>query len=322
MPPSFRPTRKAAAVLGFLAKIEVDAIFKQQPFEMAKSGTDPITSWRMSSEAVRQLPPTPRELEIGILDERSVQVIGEIKSRPTFARYYETVDDYQFALVPINGLLTPQWLADMDYIHEVGSQVTSTSSLEDLLRFTMAEGRITEPIVNGAQVIFQSSRPDLHADQVPSVREVAPGEFEIVTRVVSRPNYVQVASIGDRLLLTNGVHRVCALYLHGHASVPCLLRKVARVEETGVNLQTTLFRPDLIGGTRPAQVIDFFHEEVAIPLKMRSTHHVLRVAIGTEMMRVPAVSGPDAVPVRDEEVRHQSLGVPGRLNLDRPSATN
>ena len=257
-----------------------------------------------------------------MLDEHQLPAIREIKARPTFARYYDTVDDYQFALVPIVALLAPQWFADMDYVREVSSQVNESSSLEDLVHFTMAEGRVTEPIVSGAQVIFQSPRPDLHADQVPTVREVAPGEFEIVIRAGSRPNYVQVASIGDRLLLTNGVHRVCALHLHGHTATPCLLRRVNRVEDTGLNLQTTLFRPDLFGGTRPAQVIDFFNEEVAVPLKMRSTHHVLRIGIGAELIRVPAVSGPDPVQSRAQELPRQPLSAPGDLDFGLPVAAN
>jgi hypothetical protein len=277
-------------LLGFLLKGEVDAMFKQQPFELPGGETDYFNSWRKSSDAVRRLSPTPSGVDVGVIDETQCHAAREVKSRPTFARYYEALDDYQFALVPITGLLTPQAVADFDYIEELAGQISVSSSLDDLVRFTMADGHVTQPIVRGAQVIFNSVRPDLHADQVPVVREVGQGDFEIVVRANSRPNYVQVAVIGNRLLLINGVHRACALYLRRHERVPCLLRKLSRIEESGLNLQTSLFRPELLNGVRPAQVIDFLDHTVAVPLKQRAMHNVLRVGIGVEMMQVPAIA--------------------------------
>jgi len=154
----------------------------------------------------------------------------------------------------------------------------------------MSEGAITEPIIAGPQVIFTSLRPDIYADQIPTVREVEPGEFEIVVRANSRPNYVSVASIGGRLLLTNGVHHVCALHLRGFDSTPCVLRSVSRIEETGLNLQSTMFRPDLLNGPRPPQVLDFLNSKVSVPLKMRSVYHVVRIGIAVEPIRIPAIA--------------------------------
>jgi hypothetical protein len=285
-----KPFRNVGAILGFLLKGEVDAIFKQHPFELSDKHADPASSWRASFDAVRRLPGTPTNVQIGFLDEAQFPVIKEVRSRKTFAKYYDAIDDHQFAMVPINSLLAPQWHADLDYIDELALQISESSTLEDLIRFTMAEGSITEPIITNGQVIFTSLRPDIYADQIPTVREIEPGEFEIVVRANSRPNYVSVASIGGRLLLTNGVHHVCALHLRGFDSTPCVLRSVSRLEDTGLNLQSTMFRPELMSGPRPAQVLDFLTSKVAVPLKMRSMYHILRIAVGVEPMRIPAIS--------------------------------
>jgi hypothetical protein len=319
MTPSIKPMRNMRALLGFLLKAEVDQIFKQQPFELPNGSSDPFDIWRASTEAVRRLSPTPTTPQISLLEDD--KTIRAIKSRPTFARYYESVDDYQFALVPINALLAPQWVADFDYIEELSRQIEDVASLEDLLKFTMTEGQVTQPIVFGSQVIFNSIRADLHAEPIPFVREVAPGEFEIVVRAVSRPNYVQVAAIGGRYLLTNGVHRVCALQLRGHSSVPCVLRRVGRIEETGLNLQTTLFRPDLINGPRPAQVVDLLETRVASTLKMRSMNQVLRVGIGVDVIRVPAMSTApiDSKNEASEKLQKSAPFLPGPA--DRPAAS-
>jgi hypothetical protein len=284
-----RPFRNVRAILGFLLKGEADAIFKQQPFELSDEESDPAHAWRASFDAARMQEATPSSVQIGFLDETQLPVLKTIRSRKTFAKYYDAIDDHNFAMVPINALLAPQWFADLDYVHELASQITDNASFEDLIRFTMAEGTITEPIISGSQVVFTSLRPDIYADQIPTVREIESGEFEIVVRASSRPNYVSVASIGGRLLLTNGVHHVCALALRGFESVPCVLRSVSRIEETGLNLQSTLFRPDLFSGNRPAQVLDFLDDKVAVPLRMRSMYHILRIGIGVEPIRIPAI---------------------------------
>lgn len=288
----------------------MDAIFKQHPFELSIKNADPAGSWRASYDAVRKLEPAPVNAQIGVLNEAQLPVIKEIRSRPTFAKYYDAIDDHQFALVPINALLAPQWFADLDYIKELSLRVTENSSMEELIRFAMSEGAITEPIIAGPQVIFTSLRPDIYADQIPTVREVGLGEFEIVVRANSRPNYVSVAAIGGRLLLMNGVHHVCALRLKGFDTVPCVLRNVSRIEETGLNLQSTMFRPELMSGPRPAHVLDFLNEDLTVPLRMRSTYNVLRIGIGVEQMRVPAV--PDGIADRSNALEK----IPHPFDLD------
>lgn len=286
--PTVKPTRRFAALLGFLLKAEVDAIFKQQPFEPSTAVTDPTLLWRASCEAIRALPATPQGV-IEPLDEEK-PVISEIKSRRTFREYYEAIADYHFCLAPVEALLSPQWNADLDYVDELAQTVSPDATLDDLLRVAMPESTITEPMIAGNQVIFSSPRRDLHADQVPKVREVQPGEFEISVRASSRPNYIQVASVGQRLLLTNGVHKVCALFKRGYKRVPCVFRVAGNIQEAGLNPQlTSMFRPDLLNSARPAQVVDFLNDAVAVPLKMRSLYQVLKVGVGVELSAVPAV---------------------------------
>lgn len=267
--------------------------------------------WRRSADAVGRLPFTPAVAGIEVLDKIASQVVDEIKARPTYRQHYESIADYQFAMVPVNSLLAPQSLADMDYVDELSRRISADASIEEQLLFAMAEGVIAEPIVAGPQVVFTSQGRDLHAEPIPSIRTAGTGEYEIVVRASSRPNYIQVTAIGNRLLLTNGVHKVCALLLKGYTHVPCVLRRISRIEESGVNLQTSLFRPELFNGTRPAQVVDFLNEDVAVSVLMRSMHQVLTVAIGIGMLQVPAVSQfPPVTPVVGDRSRATVLVVP------------
>jgi hypothetical protein len=222
-----------------------------------------------------------------------VSVIEQIKNRKTYKEHYEAIAEYSFAFAPIESLLAPQWHADLDYVDEIKGQLRKEMSPEDLLRFAMSEGRITEPIVVGTQVLFTSPRRDLHADPIPMVREVTGGEFEIVVRAASRPNYIQVAKIGERLFLSNGVHKVCALHQMGFSRIPCVYRTAHNLAEAGINPQSTsLFRQPIFDSQRPAVVTDFLNPKAAVPLKMRSMYQILQVTVGVGTLTVPALPEP------------------------------
>jgi hypothetical protein len=308
-----KPTRNVKLLLGFLVKGEVDAIFKQTPFELP-DGSNLINLWRQSADAVRDLPPSSTGNGARILDVAESSVIEEVRARQTYRKHYESTADYQFALLPADSLLAPQWFADMDYIEELSHQIPSDATLDQQIRFAMAEGSITEPIIAGNQVVFTSHRRDLHAEQIPVFRQTESGEFEITTRAYSRPNYIQAVQIGSRFLLTNGVHKVCALNLRGHQHIPCLLRRVNRIEESGLNTQqTSLFRPELMNSPRPAHVLDFLSNRVAVRVGLRSMYQVLRVGFGIEMLNVPAI--PSFL-----EVASLSIGADATMTARVPAA--
>jgi hypothetical protein len=199
--------------------------------------------------------------------------VEEIKGRKTYQKHYEAAAEYSFVLVPIESLLAPQWFADLDYIDEIKLRLKPEMSSEELLRFVASEGRITDPIVVGSQVIFTSPRRDLYADPIPSVKESEGGEFEIIVRAASRPNYVQVVEIGQKLFLSNGVHKVCALYQTGFKKIQ----------------STSLFRPQVFESQRPALTTDFVNPDTAVALKMRSTYQILQVSVGVGTLSVPAL---------------------------------
>ena len=286
-----RPTRRVGALLGFLLKAEADAIFQQQPFETT-GGQDPSDLWR-TFDTQRQRLAAIAQAQVAELPDELAGVVDEIKKRQTYKKHYEAVADYSFVLAPIESLLAPQWYADLDYIDELAAGLSENMTDEEHLRFAMSEGRITEPIVTGNQVVFTSPRRDLHADQFPKVREVGEGDFEIVVRASSRPNYIQVAQIANRLVLINGVHKVCSLYARGVTHCPVLLRTAHNLEEGGMNPRSTsLFRQPIFEGPRPALVTDFLNPQTAVPLVMRSMYQVLQVVVNVGTLSVPAL--PDA----------------------------
>jgi hypothetical protein len=73
-----RPTRRVAALLGFLLKAEVDAIFQQQPFETL-DGANPLELWRQFDGNRQELRPlVPAAVEPLPKSLGSVDLLPEI----------------------------------------------------------------------------------------------------------------------------------------------------------------------------------------------------------------------------------------------------
>jgi hypothetical protein len=288
---TIKPSRRAAALLGFLAKGEVHAIFEQLPFQPANPADSPLDLWRKSNEGRSHLH-TPLATQPDTLPDEAASVVEAIKKRATYKRSYESVADYHFGVVPASALLAPQWFVDLDYVDELAARVKVGMHVTSLIDFTMSEGMITQPIVTHNQVLFTSPRRDLCLDGIPDVRDVGGGELELVLRAFSRPNYVQVAVLDGKLLLVNGVHKVLALHARGYNSIPCIWRRAHNLMEAGFDPRSTsLFADQTFNSPRPAMVLDFLNDLIAVPLIMRSQYQVLRVSINAEMFQTPAVQG-------------------------------
>ena len=299
--------RHIAALLGFLQKFEVDAIFKQQPFRPQEDGVVPLDLWRKSTNARQSLSPLATTHSLSNLPDSLRSRIEVVRARKTYQESYEAIADYQFGLAPIAGLLAPQWIADLDYIDELATQAPQSDDQVGAFEFSFCEGEIAEPVVTANQVVFGSHRRDLHCNPVPTVRKIASGEYEIVVRAISRPNYVQVAVINNRLFLANGVHKVLALFRTGASHVPCVWRQINSLSEAIDNPQgTTLFTPQTFNGPRPALGIDFLDPALASPILMRGMDQVLRVGIGTELFCAPSLPEASTSTQRSNLLLHQA----------------
>ena len=156
-----KPVRRVAALLGFLWKPEVDAHFKQEPFETI-DGANHLDLWTEFDSKRAALPALATKTPAALPATASA-TIEEVKSRATYKEHYEALANFEFVSVDIETLLSPQWFADLDYIDEIAAKIPNAMSTEDMLRFSMSEGKITQPIVTGSTVHFTSPRRDLRS---------------------------------------------------------------------------------------------------------------------------------------------------------------
>ncbi len=282
-----KPVRRVAALLGVLWKPEVDGHFKQEPFETI-GGANHLDLWTEFDSKRAALPAVTTKAPAALPATVSA-AIQEVKNRATYKEHYEVLANFEFVSVDIESLLSPQWFADLDYIDEIVAKIPNAMSDEDMLRFSMSEGRITQPIVTGNTVHFTSPRRDLFASPIPLVRPTNDGGFEVVVKTGSRPNFVQATQIKGKLFLNNGVHKVCALRKKGYKECVCLLRSADHLEELGINPRSSrLF--SFLESPRPALVIDFLNPSSAASIYMQPMYQILQVQVQSGHIFAPALS--------------------------------
>jgi len=273
--------RRFAWLLAFVQKVEIDAILNQNPIRLVDHRPlDQVV--RQSRAAIAALGPYVMQPVLPLPPE--LQTAAEaVRSRDVFHREYDAKFDVTFGMVALDSLISPQPLADLDYIHELTDSLSSEPDLTRDFEFAFPEGTIPEPAVVGNTATFATHAPNIYVAPTPTYRKVA-GGYEVVVRAESKPNYLFAADLGGRLILVNGVHHVLAFIKAGRKHAPAVIRQAMMVPELGLG-QTTLLNQ--IGAARPPLVKDFLGP-CAVP--------VLRRAMGTAT-QVVVQSGQATFPI-------------------------
>ena len=258
--------RRFAWLLAFVQKLEIDATLNQNPIRLADPR--PVEQVvQQSRAALAGLGPYVMQPVLPLPDELKIPAEG-IRSRDVFHREYDAKFDVAFGMVALDSLISPQPLADLDYIHQLTSSLSSELDLTRDFEFAFPEGTIPEPAVVANTVTFATHAPNIYVAPIPTYRLV-PGGYEVIVRAESKPNYLFVAELGGRLILVNGVHHVLALIRAGRTHAPAVIRQASMLQELGLG-QTTILNH--LGDARPPLVKDFFGPSAVA---------VLRRAMGT-----------------------------------------
>jgi len=283
-----RPTpsdedRRHAILAPFIHPVEVDALLHQQPIRLVDQ-RPPAEVFAEAQNRVAQLPPYVAEAPAPLPADLGAAAQG-IESRPVFQREYAAKARVSFGVVPLRSLITPQAVADLDYVDDLLYEVPHADDADANFHFSFPAGSVPEPAVIGNTVMFTTFAPNLAVVPVPSYRTDADG-FEIVVKVQPRPNYLYVATLrntANRLLVANGVHHVLALLKAGRTHAPALICDAGGIEEIGLPPTTLLSQ---VGAPRPPLVADFL-EPVAIPVLRRRTAIAWRIAVQSDQLSFP-----------------------------------
>jgi len=187
------PYREHAALLPFLHKGEVDAIFSQFPVRLKEPL--PLDDVLRRVRSARQSLPAWTQGAAQPLPASLAEAAAEVQRREQFLRHYEAKADFEFASFPITALLAPQWQADLDFVQELAATLPPDEDPATDFSFAFPTGRPPEPMIMGNAVLFSSHAPNIAISAVPTIRPTVDG-YEIVYRAESRPNFVAVADLG------------------------------------------------------------------------------------------------------------------------------
>lgn len=282
--------RRHAFLLGFLTKAEVDAYFSQLPVRLA-----PGTVLADAHQQARLAKAALGAFNAGATQPLPAALIPsaeEVRERAVYKKEYEAKGDYEFVSVPIDSLLTPQMNVDMDYVAELAA--TLPDAVDDAADFAFAfpSGQIAEPFVRGNTAVFTSHAPDIAISPVPVLRRTAEG-FDIVFEAKSRPNFIMVVRVAGRLVLHNGVHKVLALKARGRTRTFAVAHELQHQNQLGLGQgNLSMFsEANYSQAVRPPLVVDF-NSAAAVPVFMRATINIYRLAGQTEEVVAPALSTP------------------------------
>lgn len=282
-----------AALIGFLPELQAAQLLLTENLVDAPRSLGAIHKfWEQTQKNTSQLQSRNWSTSVDRLPARFQSWEAELRSRDTFIQFYEGIAEYRICLIPTEQLIVPQWQANLDYIEVLRQKAPAPGNLADGLPFAFEErAEIESPCFSGGGYTFRSpSPPNLFAMLPPEVRSSNPHEFEVVTRVRAKGNYLQAAKINGHYVIINGVHRSAALLRAGWDRIPCLLRDASTLFGVG------MFSPQDGGGMIPEQILvksnrppylaDLFDATIAPQFHQRNMETILRITPQVELQVV------------------------------------
>ncbi len=274
--------RRWAVLVPFLQKAEFDAMLMSgNNFDLWEEES-PEDAWQRALSAARGASAYEPRAVTPLSGELQAPAT-ELFKRDVFQREYARKADVRLGMVHLGALISPQPVADMDYVDELAAQLAPAGDLRRDFGFAFPVGIVPEPLVAGPTVIFNDQTPNIVINPVPECRR-AGDEVHIKFLATVRPNYVWVAELGPRLVLLNGVHKVLAAMRAGRSMLPAVVRKAGSVPELGLQQFPTFLAH--LAGLRPPLVSDFL-QPMAIPMERRPTRTLTRLVVQVDQIPVP-----------------------------------
>ncbi len=295
-------THTIAALIGYLPEAHARQLLQNENLvDAPQSFADLHALWEGTQAHCEQLSKRKSSSSLMVAASASVSVNldplpaalrhrgEELRSQPMYARWYQGFAEYRVMQVPVHQLITPQWFADLDYIENLKQHAPKPGDLEAALDFVFDEGpTLPEPCLSGSGVAFRATHQRIQAVLPPIFRPSGNGGYEVVVRVEPIPNYLQVAKMGARLVIANGVHRATALMQAGWDRIPCLVRDARSLADLGLaNQPGILPEAILLHDPRPPYLSDLFDPSIAPRFHQRSSEQVLRVIPQVDTCLVP-----------------------------------
>src|SRR5215469_14271663 len=223
--------------------------------------------------------------------------LEQIASDPLFRASFSALPA-SFKVVEIDRLVAPQREVNLDYVDEITARIPGPG-VEDLLEFCVGprsappEWKVLQTAQNQLLVTSKSIdlrflggfRKPITEDDV-AVAHTGGQPVEAVTLLIGYgAASINVFSVGNRMILNNGFHRVFALRSKGITRMPVVVQSVAQSDIEFPNELLGLSREYLVHNPRPVLLRDFFDDSLTVELRLAPRRKTVKIGWGGEIGR-------------------------------------
>jgi len=279
---------------GFLDLNSVDSEERKREIKLA---------WPAAAERFEAL----RRSEVGLAETIDIQPLStegatrraeELRADPVFVSTFSNYP-YSFAEVEIDKLIACQRTVHHDYVRKIATEYERLGS--DLTQFCLIPGQDVTPLNVGRTApnayTVSSENPGLRflgAYEQPYSPGVLHGEIpggqavHLIAIVLGYGGSTANAfRVGDRIILSNGFHRLYALRSLGITHAPLVIQSITHPELELPQVIAELPRAYLVESPRPALMKDFFDEQLTCEVTQRNFLKAIQIGWGINESMVP-----------------------------------
>ncbi|HDS1219737.1 hypothetical protein [Stenotrophomonas maltophilia] len=265
-----------------------------------------VEEWKNArADALRQLKEEANDadaVEVHALPAEMAALADHAPRQPSMHRMTNNVPR-AWQMVEIDRLVVFQECINLRHVSELAAAFPASPTAQDIMELVARNGRHAHPPVRASRsegsYTFASSSNDLRFLDVATIDPSAIAGYEpfgaashaLVIYLGFSDNLVSATRIGNRLILTNGSHRLYLLRQLGLRHVPCLVTDASDSDFSDVLLPAAVKqdRAFYLGSARPPLFRDYFDPRLTRIVPVIRKNYALRATLDLQRITVPAV---------------------------------
>ncbi len=260
--------------------------------------------WRAADELMKRL----RKVEAKWTERPVVQpipdalrpLVEEVQADPTFIKAFSDAP-VEFGIVELDRLVVSQKLVCSDHLTRLRSRLAPQPNLEQLFRFCLPcnagpgdfrAGRVTDEMfafISPSNDLRFMDAVMLRPEQISGYQAFGPIAGVIALFVGFGSNFLNAVAAGNRLVLSNGHHRACALRAHGVTHAPMIIQTAQTTDDLDILAPGAVKRnPEFyLSEPRPPVLKDYFDNRLTRIVRLAMTTREVRVRYSIEELDMP-----------------------------------
>ena len=260
--------------------------------------------WRTANDYYQALEHTEagiaNEVQQSDLDPAFALHGARVMADARFRRTFNTLPT-RLGMVELDRLIVYQKHVSRNFVDGLKARIGPAPDAETLFHICLPLGTPEAPVetrrVGPRRYVFRCPSTDfrfhepalLRADQAQGYESFGAIAAIVGLVVGFGSNFLNIVSVGKRLLLNNGYHRVCALRELGVTRVPCVIQTATRGDELGICVKKEVADQAefYFESARPPLLKDYFDPRIRKVLPVRRRMRQIEVDFDIKDFLVP-----------------------------------